>query len=88
MVLGLLLIIFSNTAQADLPCRNNEKLVIDEGKVYCAKKSLFDKAGDALDDINPLNYFEKRKKCKEYADRADSVYWGKKRYKSCMEDDD
>ena len=84
LVLGLLLIIFSNTAQADLPCRNNEKLVIDEGKVYCAKKSLFDKAGDALDDINPLNYFEKRKKCQGIADRADTVWEGKIYYKNCM----
>ena len=37
-------------------------------------------------DLNPLNYFEKRKECKEWADRADTVYRGKQRYKSCMDE--
>ena len=36
---------------------------------------------------NTLDYFEKRKKCQEEADRADTVYLGKERYKDCMEDD-
>ena len=36
--------------------------------------------------ITGISYFEKRKKCKEWADRASTVYMGKKRYKSCMEE--
>ena len=34
---------------------------------------------------DPLNYFEKRKKCKEGADRADTVHMGKIYYKNCMD---
>jgi len=35
---------------------------------------------------NTLDYFEKRKKCQEEADRADTVYLGKERYKDCMKE--
>ena len=31
-----------------------------------------------------MTYFEKRKECKEWADKAETVYRGKERYKSCM----
>ena len=48
------------------------------------KRSIFEKAGDALDDLNPLNYFKKRKKCQAQADRADTVAIGKNYYKHCM----
>ena len=48
------------------------------------KRSIFEKAGDALDDLNPLNYFKKRKKCQARADRADTVAIGKRWYKDCM----
>ena len=48
------------------------------------KRSIFEKAGDALDDWNPLNYFKKRKKCQAQADRADTVADGKNYYKHCM----
>ena len=61
------------------------------GNVYSAaigddlfKRSVFEKAGDALDDLNPLNYFKKRKKCRAQADRADTVAIGKNYYKHCM----
>jgi len=61
------------------------------GNVYSAaigddlfKRSIFEKAGDALDDLNPLNYFKKRKKCQARADRADTVAIGKRWYKDCM----
>ena len=36
-------------------------------------------------EVPGVNYFKKRKDCKDYADRADSVYLGKQRYKTCME---
>ena len=54
------------------------------------KRGFFEKQWDnlnyKLDDLNPVNYFEKRKECKEEADRADTVYEGKERYKDCMDD--
>ena len=55
-----------------------------DGKTHCVKRGFFDKAGDALDDLNPLNYFEKRKERQADADRADTVAIGKRRYKDCM----
>ena len=90
LVLGLLLIIFSDTAQAVWLCPNpDEKIVFPKNGGYiCVKRGLFDKVGDALDDLdlNPVTYFEKRKECKEEADRADTVYLGKERYKNCKAD--
>ena len=43
------------------------------------------KAGSAIDDINPVNYFKKKEKCQALADNADTVRIGKKRYKECMD---
>ena len=34
-----------------------------------------------------LNYLEKRKYCKELANKADTIFIGDKRYKSCMKGD-
>ena len=45
-----------------------------------------DSVSDTFDDLNPLNYFKKRKKCQEFADRADTVAIGKRWYKNCMEE--
>ena len=39
-----------------------------------------------FDDINPVKYFEKRKKCKERSDHADTVAMGKIWYEQCMND--
>ena len=90
LVLGLLLIIFSDTAQAVWLCPNpDEKIVFPKNGGYiCVKRGLLDKVGDALDDLdlNPVTYFEKRKECKEYADMQDTVYEGKQYYKDCMDD--
>ena len=85
----MLLIIFSDTAQAGCTLGqivSNRYKLNDDGD--CVKKNFFDKAGDTLDDLNPLNYFEKRKKCQASADRADTVAMGKRRYKDCMENPD
>ena len=46
--------------------------------------SIWYKVGNTIDDINPLNYFKKRKKCQAQADRADTVAIGKNYYKHCM----
>ena len=48
-------------------------------------KNIFEKAADALDNINPMNYFEKKKKCQDQADNADTVRIGKRWYKECMD---
>ena len=89
LVLGLLLIIFSDTAQAGCTLAElknpNMKVKVVDGEWICVRKNLFDKAGDTLDDLNPLNYFEKRKERQADADRADTVAMGKRRYKDCME---
>ena len=47
--------------------------------------SAIDTVGDTLDDLNPLNYFEKRKECLRRKDNADTVAIGKRIYKSCMD---
>ena len=47
--------------------------------------SFFEKIEMKAKGLNPLNYFEKRKKCKEGADRADTVHMGKIYYKNCMD---
>ena len=47
---------------------------------------LLGSAGNAVDDINPVNYFKKRKECKERQDRADTVAIGKSWYKECMDE--
>ena len=47
--------------------------------------SIWYKVGNTIDDINPLNYFKKRKKCQARADRQDTVAEGKKQYKRCMD---
>jgi hypothetical protein len=49
------------------------------------EKNIFEKAADALDNINPMNYFEKKKKCQDQADNADTVRIGKRWYKECMD---
>jgi len=49
--------------------------------------SIWYKVGNTIDDINPLNYFKKRKKCQAQADRADTVAIGKNYYKHCMSRD-
>ena len=47
--------------------------------------NAIDSVGDAMDDLNPLNYFKRRKECQNRADRADTVAQGKRIYKNCME---
>jgi hypothetical protein len=51
-------------------------------KGWLIEKNIFEKAFDA---VNPLNYFEKKKKCQAIADRMDTVRIGKIRYKECMD---
>ena len=55
--------------------------------MYPDKRGWFEKQLDKLDDINPLNYFEKRKKCKEESERMETTRLEKMRYKDCMNDE-
>ena len=52
---------------------------------HSAFEKLKCKAGWAIDDINPVNYFKNKKKCKEWADNADTLARVKTRYKDCMD---
>ena len=54
--------------------------------VYPDKRGWLEKQLDKVPDLNPVNYFEKRKKCKQVADDQDTVAIGKLRYKECMND--
>ena len=56
------------------------------GYKHSSFEKLKCKAGSAIDDINPINYFKNKKKCQEWADNADTVARGKTRYKDCMDD--
>ena len=80
LVLGLLFILIdlSNPTTAEAAKKYSD--------VYPDKRGFFEKQWDKLDDINPLNYFEKRKKCKDAADTADTVALGKYWYKECMKE--
>ena len=51
-------------------------------KGWLIEKNIFEKAFDA---VNPLNYFEKKKRCQAIADNMDTVRIGKIRYKECMD---
>ena len=48
--------------------------------------TLLEKLEMKVGDLNPLNYFEKRKECQDRADRMDTVAIGKRYYKRCMEE--
>ena len=51
---------------------------------HSAFEKLKCKAGWAIDDINPVNYFKKKEKCQARADNAETVGIGKRWYKDCM----
>ena len=55
------------------------------GYKHSSFEKLKCKAGSAIDDINPINYFKNKKKCQEWADNASTVARGKTRYKDCMD---
>ena len=83
LVITILGMLFCNTSFADTKKkyeynREEYKDILD------GEKSLFDSAGDVLKKVNPLNYFENKKKCQAHADRADTVAIGKRWYKDCM----
>ena len=61
---------------------------VEAGYTYeeMMERANMNKLERILYDLNPARYLKKRKECKEEADRADTVYQGKERYKDCMDD--
>ena len=79
LVLGLLFISIglSNPTTVEA-AKTLEEVAESLGK---KKMGWFEKK---LDDINPANYFKKRKECKEDSERMESTYLEKEYYKDCM----
>ena len=44
-----------------------------------------DTVSDKIDELNPMNYFKKRKECLRRKDNAETVAIGKRIYKNCMD---
>ena len=84
LVLGLMFISIDLSNPTTVKAASFEEL---EKKLREKRRNrgFFKKQWDKL-NLNPVTYFEKRKECKEGADRADTVYEGKQRYKNCMDD--
>ena len=76
MVLGLLFISIDLSNPTTVKAKTIEEIF---------REAKMSKTEKMLRKLNPVNYFKKRKECKEEADRADTVYEGKQRYKSCMD---
>jgi len=77
LVLGLLFISIDLSNPTRVEAETFEEMV---------ERARMSKLERILSDLNPVTYFKKRKECKEEADRADTVYQGKERYKDCMDD--
>ena len=97
IILGLCILFFIISANNDyshaVKCKKDQ--ILKDGKCQFDYSKFVDpdssynkkrKRKKFLKKITGITYFEKRKECKEWADRADTVYNGKKRYKSCMEE--
>ena len=76
MVLGLLFITI------DL---SNPTTVKAETLLELIEKSRMSKTEKILHKLNPVNYFKKRKECKEDSERMESTYLEKEYYKDCMD---
>jgi len=88
VVLGLLFISIGLSNPTRVEADTKERLLksMEEHAKTLPKKGWFEKQWDKLPDLpNPGRYLEKKKECKEEADRADTVYDGKRRYKRCMD---
>ena len=84
MVLGLLFISIDLSNPTTVKAAKTlEEISKSLGK---DKRGWLEKQLDKVPDLNPVNYFEKRKKCKQVADNQDTVAIGKLRYKECMND--
>ena len=80
VVLGLLFISIDLSNPTTVKAVTYEEMMEEAlGKKWKKKQSILHK-------LNPANYFKKRKECKYYADRQNTVAEGKRYYKNCMDD--
>ena len=79
---GLLIILLNLVTPSRVEACHN---IFASWSEHSAFEKLKCKAESAIDDVNPVKYFKNKKKCQAYADRADTVAQGKKRYKRCMD---
>ena len=87
LVLGLLFVSIDLSNPTRVEAATYEELMEEAlGPEWKKKLKEKKKKQSILYKLNPLNYFEKRKECKEGADMQDTVYDGKEYYKDCMED--
>ena len=82
----LIIFLHSNHANA-AKCKKDQifkdgRCQFDYGKYF--EDSKMKKGKNFFKKIIGLNYLEKRKQCKEEANKADTVYIGDRKYKSCM----
>ena len=82
---GLLIILLNLVTPSRVEACHN---IFASWSEHSAFEKLKCKAESAIDEVNPLNYFKNKKMCQAYADRADTVAIGKRRYKDCMKDPD
>ena len=83
----LIIFLHSNHANA-AKCKKDQifkdgRCQFDYGKYFDNAKKKNERK-NFLKKIIGLNYLEKRKHCKEEANKADTVYIGDRKYKSCM----
>jgi len=77
LVLGLLFISIDLSNSTRVEAETLQELI---NRTHMSKTEKF------FHKLNPLNYFEKRKECKEDSERMESTYLEKEYYKDCMED--
>ena len=80
---GLFFILIDSVSPSKVEACHN---IFDDitGYKHSSFEKLKCKAGSAIDDINPVNYFKKKEKCQARADNAETVGIGKRWYKDCM----
>ena len=76
LVLGLLFISIDLSNPTTVKAITLEELL---------KEQRMSKTESFLNKLNPLNYFEKRKRCKEESERMETTYSEKRYYKNCMD---
>ena len=77
MVLGLLFVSIDLSNPTTVKAKTLEEIL---------RESKMSKSEKILRKLNPVNYFKKRKECKEDSERMESTYLEKEYYKDCMDD--
>ena len=75
VVLGLLFISIDLSNSTRVEAETLQELI---NRTHMSKTEKF------FHKLNPVNYFKKRKECKEDSERMESTYLEKEYYKDCM----